>query len=414
VTDERTSMPQASRPVEDVFDELDRRRSLDPDVHSGRLFGLVYPTNRQDIEDVVRAVYDRFIFTNALNPLRFVEVAAMERDVVQMTEGLVHRPSTGHHGGSVTSGGTESILMSMLVSRERARARGVTRPAILAPESAHPAYAKAAHYFDMDYVRIPLDARYRADVERARELVTEDTAVIVASAYSYPHGAMDPVEELAALAVAGGFGCHVDACIGGFVLPFMEMLGEAVPPWDFRVEGVTQISMDAHKYGYVPKGVSVVLHRDDDSLWLQTFFYEQWGSGLYATAGISGARPAAPVIAAWAMMQHLGIDGYCGLVRELLDITRRMRAGIEEIAGLEIVGDPVGPLLAVRSDSHDLYAIADAMDHKGWHLNRNTDPVGLHMMLSPIHADIADEFLADLADAVANHGPSQGTPARYA
>jgi len=143
--------------------------------------------------------------------------------------------------------------MSILVNRERARAKGVARPQILAPNSAHPAYAKAAHYFDMDYVSIPLDDSYRADVAQARRLITEKTCVVVASAYSYPHGIIDPVQELAALAKEHGAGCHVDACIGGFVLPFMEMLGRDVPAWDFRVDGVTEISVDVHKYGYVPR-----------------------------------------------------------------------------------------------------------------------------------------------------------------
>jgi glutamate/tyrosine decarboxylase-like PLP-dependent enzyme len=304
--------------------------------------------------------------------------------------------------------------MSMLVNRERARARGVDRPQILVPASAHPAYAKAAHYFDMDYVRVPLDGAYRADVAAARALVSESTCVIVASAFTYPHGVIDPVAELAALAAESGVGCHVDACIGGFVLPFLEMLGHPVPPWDFRVEGVTEISMDVHKYGYVPKGASVILHRDDDWIWHQTFFYDQWGSGLYATPAIAGARAAAPTVAAWAVMQHLGVDGYKALVADLWSTVQRVRLGIEAIEGLEIVGEPAGPLLALRSDQFDLYAVADVMDERGWHLNRNTDPYGLHLMLSPAHRDVVDQLLTDLADAVAHHGPSQGKPARYA
>lgn len=406
-------MESQSRTVDEVLAELDVRRHRDPDVHGNRLFGLVYPSGREDIEILIREVYDRFLFTNALNPLKFAEVSRIEGEVVSMAADLVHRPSTGTSPGSMTSGGTESILMSMLVSRERARAKGVDRPQILAPASAHPAYAKAAHYFDMDHVRVPLDEQYRADVGAARALVTKRTCVIVASAYSYPHGAMDPVPELAALADENGIGCHVDACIGGFVLPFMEMLGREIPPWDFRVEGVTEISMDVHKYGYVPKGASVLLHRDDDWAWLQAFFYDQWGSGLYATPAIAGARAAAPTVAAWAVMQLLGLEGYKSIVSDLCAITDRVRAGIEAIDGLEVVGQPVGPLLALRSDTLDLYAVADVMDDRGWHLNRNTDPYGLHLMLSPGHREVVDDLLRDLADAVTNHGASRGRQARY-
>ena len=394
--------------------DLDALRDRDPEVHGGRLFGLVYPTGHEELETLVHDVYERFLFANALNPLKFPGLVQIEREVISMAGDLVHRTETQHHGGAMTSGGTESILMSMLVSRERARARGIERPQILAPASAHPAYAKAAHYFDMDYIRVPLDESYRADVGAARTLVNERTCVVVASAYSYPHGVVDPVAELAALAAENGIGCHVDACIGGFVLPFMEMLGHPVPAWDFRVEGVTEISMDVHKYGYVPKGASVILHRDDDWIWLQTFFYDQWGSGLYATPAIAGARAAAPTVAAWAVMQHLGVDGYKALVADLCATTDRVRSGIEAIDGLEIVGEPIGPLLALRSDTVDLYAVADVMDERGWHLNRNTDPIGLHLMLSPAHRGVVDELLTDLAQAVAHHGPSKGVPARYA
>ena len=407
-------MQDQSRSVEDVLHELDELRSLDPDVHAGRLFGLVYPSGREDIEELIHAVYERYLFSNALNPLRFAAQAGMEREVIAMAGDLVHREVTEHHGGAMTSGGTESILMSMLVNRERARAKGVERSQILAPLSAHPAYAKAAHYFDMDFVPIPLDGSYRADVAQARQLMTDRTCVVVASAYSYPHGIMDPVEDLAALAHEHGVGCHVDACIGGFVLPFMEMLGRDVPPWDFRVQGVTEISMDVHKYGYVPKGASVVLHRDDDWLWYQTFFYDQWGSGLYATPAIAGARAAAPIVAAWAVMKHLGVEGYKEIVSELLETVAQVREGIAAIGGIDIVGDPIGPLLALRSDTVDLYAVADVMDERGWHLNRNTEPYGLHLMLSPAHRDVIDELLGDLNFAMAHHGTSQGKPARYA
>ena len=215
----------------------------------------MYPSGRADLEDLIVEVHRRYLFGNALNPFKFPELAALEHEVVAMVGSLTHLPDGG--GGSMTSGGTESILMSMLVNRERARARGIDRPQILAPESAHPAYAKAAHYFDMEVVRVPLDAGYRADVSAAERLVTDRTAVVVASAFDYPHGIMDPVVELAALAAAHGVACHVDACIGGFVLPFLERLGHDVPPWDFRVPGVTEISADVHKYGYAPKGASV-------------------------------------------------------------------------------------------------------------------------------------------------------------
>ena len=235
----------------------------------------------------------------------------------------------------------------------------------------------------------------------------------MASAFDYPHGIMDPVVELAALAAAHGVACHVDACIGGFVLPFLERLGHDVPPWDFRVPGVTEISADVHKYGYATKGASVVLHRDEDWFGHQVFLYDQWPAGLYGSPGVAGARPAAPIATAWAVMSYLGVDGYVAIMRDLMATVARVRETLAGLDGVELVGDPIGPVLSLRSDVIDLYAVADVMDDRGWHLNRNTDPRGIHLMLSPAHGAVLDELLADLTDAVAEPGESRGVEARY-
>jgi sphinganine-1-phosphate aldolase len=405
-------LPAAGTPASDLLAEIDRRRAREPDVHGARLFGLVYPTGRHDLEELLADVNRRYLFGNALNPFKFPEVARFEGEVVAITGGLVHLPAGG--GGSMTSGGTESILMSMLVNRERALARGAARPQIVAPASAHPAYNKAAHYFGMDIVRTPLDAAYRADVGAMRDAVGPDTAVVVASAFNYPYGVMDPVADIAAIAAERGIGCHVDACVGGFVLPFMEALGRDIPPWDFRVEGVTEMSTDVHKYGYAPKGASVVLHRDADWFGHQFFVFSDWGSGLYGSPGVAGAKPAAPIATAWTVLHALGRDGYVEIMRGLLETTDRVRACIDALDGVELVGDPIGPVLAMRSDTVDLYAVGDVLDDRGWHVNRNVEPKGLHVMLSPAHASVVDDLVRDLTDAVAHHGESRGKEARYA
>lgn len=386
----------------ELLGRLERRQSSEPDVHAGRLFGLVYPSGRSDLEDLIVEVNRRYLFGNALNPFRFPELAALEAEVVSAVASLLHRPETGQRAGAMTSGGTESILLSMLVHRERARAGGIELPQILAPASAHPAYAKAAHYLGLELVQIPLDGAWRADAEAARSLVTARTAVIVASAFSYPYGIMDPVEELAAIAAEAGAGCHVDACIGAFVLPFLKRLGHDVPPFDFSVPGVTTMSADVHKYGYVPKGASVVLHRADDWFDLQGFLYGKWGAGLYGSAAMAGARPASPIACSWAVLNYLGLEGYTEIVSGLAEITARLRSFLEGLAGVEIVGDPIGPVLAVRSDPDlDLHAVADAMADRRWYLNRNLDPRGLQVMLSPGHASVMDEFMADLTTSLA-------------
>lgn len=301
----------------------------------------------------------------------------------------------------MTSGGTESILMSMLVNRERAKARGVTRPHILAPYSAHPAYAKAAKLLEMEYVTCPLDNDYRADVSAARALVNERTAVIVANAVSFPYGSLDPIPELAAIAAERGIGCHVDACIGGFVLPFMERLGYDVSPWDFRVPGVTEISADVHKYGYANKGSSVILHRDADWVDHQFFIYSDWPSGLYGTPAVPGARPAASIATAWAVIRYLGIEGYTEMTRQALQTASLIRDAIDAMPSLFVVGKPIGTTFAFAANTMDIHAVGDRLSAKGWHLDRNAEPPSLHMMVSPGHSRVADQFITDLRTAVA-------------
>jgi sphinganine-1-phosphate aldolase len=377
-------MPQHGSSADAVLAELKRRQANDPDFHSNRLFGLVYQTERPELEDVVRQAHELYLWGNALNILRFPNLTQLELEVVAMVGDMLHLAQGG--GGTLTSGGTESILMSMLVNRERAKARGAAKPQILAPYSAHPAYAKAARLLEMEYITFPLDADYRADV--------------AANAMSFPHSSVDPIAELAALAAEQGIGCHVDACIGGFVLPFLERLGYTIPPWDFRVPGVTEISADVHKYGYASKGSSVILHRDPDWVGHQFFMFSDWPAGLYGTPAIAGARPATTMAAAWAVMQYLGVDGYTDLVRQAMDTTTRIQQGIKELPDLYIVGQPVGTTFAFGSHTLDIDLVGDALGAEGWHLDRNAEPPSLHMVISPGHRLVADQFIADLHHAV--------------
>jgi glutamate/tyrosine decarboxylase-like PLP-dependent enzyme len=244
-------------------------------------------------------------------------------------------------------------------------------------------------------------------------MVTSNTVLIVGSAPNYPHGMVDPIPELAALAGERGISFHTDACVGGFLLPFMERLGHEVPPFDFRVPGVTTISADVHKYGYATKGVSVIAHRGQASLRHQMFLYEDWPGGLYGSPAMAGARPAAPIAAAWAVMQYLGEEGYLRLTGIVMDAAQRLREGIASTPRLQIWGDPLASVLAFGSSEIDVMAVGDAMDDKGWHLDRQRNPDALHLMVTPNHAHIVDAFLADLRDAVERHGPSRGKQARY-
>lgn len=405
-------MPKLRRPAREVFSEMYDRKGLDADWLGGKVFSLVYPTGRSDIDDVLIEANNAYLFENALNPLRFPSVSRMQREVVNMVSSLVNAPDGS--GAGFTAGGTESILMSVLVSRERAKVeRGIERGNIVLPISAHPAFAKAAFYLGLEVRTTSLTTEFTADVGAVRDAVDKSTTLVVGSAYGYPHGVVDPIEELSTLALSKSIPFHSDTCIGSFVLPFLERLGHDVPPFDFRLPGVTQMSCDIHKYGYSTKGASTIVYRDSAWLRHQVFDYDAWPSGRYRTSSLAGARAASPIAAAWAVMTYLGEAGYTELMGELMEITQAIRSGIEAIEGMEILGTPPGPLLSFTSTTNDIFAIGDVMDERGWHLNRVDGPPGLHMMISPLHGAHVAAFLDDLAGAVAVHGASRDGGVSY-
>jgi glutamate/tyrosine decarboxylase-like PLP-dependent enzyme len=404
-------LPTQGSSVEAVLATMKERKADDANWRGARTFSLVYPAG----EEVDRALHEfnnLYLYENALNPFRFPSLHTMEKEVVAMTTDLLHGGEDA--AGSMTSGGTESILMAVKTARDRARAeRGVSKPQLLAPVSAHPAFAKAASYLGLEHVQIPLGDDLRADVDAAAKLITDQTAIVVGSAPNYPHGMIDPIPELAALAAERNIHFHTDACVGGFLLPFLEKLGHDIPPFDFRVPGVTTISADVHKYGYCTKGASVIAHRSKATAEYQMFLYDKWPGGLYGSFAMAGARPAAPIAAAWGIMNFLGVEGYCRLAGLAYTAAQKLRSGIEAIPELRVWGDPIATLIAFGSDSLDIMAIGDVMDDRGWHLDRQNGPDALHMMVSPEHARVADDFLGDLREAAADHGASRGVEARY-
>jgi glutamate/tyrosine decarboxylase-like PLP-dependent enzyme len=405
------AIPEHGRPAADLVAEVRGTRGDDADWRGGRTFSLVYNPVDAELEGLQESVAREYLHENYLNPFAFPSLLRMEREVVAMGADLVHGDP---RAGKLTSGGTESLFLAVQVARDDARSRrGIAEPTVVVPETAHPALAKACHYLDVTEVRVPVRADGRADVDATARAVDDRTALVVGSAPCYPYGVVDPLPELAALAAGRGALCHTDACLGGWLLPFLERLGEPVPPWDFRVEGVTSLSADVHKYGWSTKGASLLLHRDEDLLRRQYFLYDGWPGGLYGSATTAGTRPAAPIATAWATLNHLGMDGYLRLAGVVRATAARLRTGIEAIDGLRITGDPVPGVMeiAAAGEGVDIAAVGDAMDDRGWHLDRQQG--GLHAIVSPSHAAVADEFLADLAAAVAGHGPSRGVETRY-
>jgi glutamate/tyrosine decarboxylase-like PLP-dependent enzyme len=407
-------LPKQGLSRDDVLARMRERKQQDADWRGARTFSLIYPAG-EDVDEMLHDAGNLYLYENALNPFRFPSLREMEVEVVEMTASLLHAPESA--GGCMTSGGTESIIMAVKAARERARAeRDVTEPNMVIPVTAHPAFAKAASYLGIELRLAPIGADLRADVDGVAELLDDRSVLVVGSAPNYPHGMVDPIPQLAALAQERRISFHTDSCLGGFMLPFYERLGEPVPPFDFRVPGVTTMSADVHKYGYCVKGASVVLHRDEQHLKKhQLFVYDRWPGGLYASFAMAGARPALPIAAAWAIMNHLGEEGYVRLARKVRDTSHKLQEGIAAIPGLRVIGEPVMGVFAFGSDAgaQDVFAIGDVMDEKGWHLDRQKGPDALHLMLSPAHAEVADAFLADLRDAAAHHGESKGKEARY-
>ena len=396
--DRSATLPTEGVPADELLARIDDARADDLDWRGGRAFSLVYNSGDEAHETLLHAVADRYLHENALNPFRYPSLLQMELDLVAMGADLF---GTGPDCGAVTAGGSMSIFCAVQVARGHARAAmDIAEPQILAPITAHPAFAKACDLLDIELVTVPVEADGRVAPDRLADAIGPRTAMLVASAANYPFGVIDPVADVAALAAGRGLLCHVDACLGGFILPFWERLGEPVPPWDLRVEGVTSLSADLHKYGYAFKGASLVLYRSRDLLRHQHFWYDSWPGGLYASSTPAGTRPAPPIAGAWAALMHLGEAGFLRLTQDVRVARDGFLAGIDAADGAEVSPTPDIGVFQVTTPGRSHDAVGDAMDARGWNLDRQQG--GLHVMLSPYHRQVADRFGADLADSLAD------------
>ena len=401
--------PERGTPPDELLSELRGMRAEDLDWRGGRAFSLVYHHDDPVLEEVQHEAAALYLHENALNPFAFPSLLRMEQEIVAMAASLLQGSP---RAGALTSGGTESIFLAVCTAREHARtARGIAEPQIVTGETAHPAFAKACHYLDVERVVVPVGSDGRLEVGTVADALTDRTALVVGSSPCYPFGVIDPIEDLAALAAERGLLCHVDACLGGWLLPFWRQLGEPVPPFDLSVPGVTSLSADIHKYGYTFKGASVVLYASRDLLEHQFFLFDEWPGGLYGSSTTAGTRPAAPIAGAWTTIRTLGADGYLRMAEVVRDTTRRFLDGIRAIDGLAVRHDPDLSLFEFYAEDGSTEAIGDVMIDAGWKLDRQQG--GLHLMVSPGHAAVVDRFLEDLAEAVAHHGEARGDEAIY-
>ncbi len=365
-------------------------------------------------------VFSLFSHANVLQRDMYPSATKFEGEIIAMTSALLH----GTGVGVITSGGSESLITALYAYREQAReTRGVAAPNVVLPRTAHVALEKGAHWMNIEVRHAPLTDDYVADVAAMADLVDDQTVALVGSAANYAHGLIDPIEEIAALAQEHGIGMHVDGCLGGWLLPWVERLGYAVPPWDFRVPGVTSISADTHKYGYALKGSSVLLYRSKDLRRHQYFTSSDWPGGLYISPGLAGSRSGGLIASTWAALLATGESGYLAAADDIMRTAVAIRDGIRErIPALEVIGDPYF-LVAFKAagdpadpedpNGIDIYLVNDALIEAGWRMNALQMPPALHFCVTrPNTADgVAEGFLSALEQAVGYAVARRGKPA---
>ncbi|GGK93622.1 aspartate aminotransferase family protein [Sphaerisporangium melleum] len=404
-------LPENGRSADDLLAEIAQLKQHDLPVRGGKVTAYVYDTGRPEVGDAAARAYFEMLEVNTLDPTAFPSAVAMERQVVGAVAGLLGGgPATP---GIFTSGGTESIMLAVKAARDSRPVAG--RPRMVVPVTAHPAFHKAAHYLGLEVAPVPVDpATFRVVPEAVAEAITPDTVLVVVSAPSYPQGVIDPVAEVAALAAARGVLCHVDACVGGWLLPWLARAGAQVPPFDLSVPGVTSISCDLHKFGYAPKGASVVLFADPALRRAAYFASAAWPGYTVINATVQSSKSAGPLGGAWATLRALGQDGYLALARDTLAATRRLAEGIAAIPGLRVLGTPESSLVAFAGDDVDVFVLADEARRRGWFLQPQLSyagiPANLHITVTGVTlagVDALLEVIAVSAEAARAAGPAQ-------
>ncbi|MFC4003468.1 pyridoxal phosphate-dependent decarboxylase family protein [Prauserella oleivorans] len=395
----------AGTPADAVLAELAALREADLPTQGGRTLAYVYDSGLPDVDTLAARAHALAASANGLDPTAFPSLLRMENDLV----GAAARLLGGDAGtaGSVTSGGTESCLLAVLAAREGRRE--IAEPSMVVPTTAHAAFRKAAHLFGVRAVDVPVDpVTFRADPRAMAEAIDDTTVLVVAGAPSYAHGVVDPVPEIAVAAAERGVRLHVDACIGGWVLPYLRRAGADVPAFDFTVAGVTSISVDLHKYAYCPKGVSVLLHAGPDLRRGQYFASADWPGYPMLNTTLQSTRSGGPLAAAWAVLRHIGDDGYARLALDARAATAWIRDGVEVIDGLRVLGEPQSTLLAVALDGEpgfDLFTVADEMAERGWYVQpqfaHGDSPANLHLTITAANRGNEPALLAALEAAVA-------------
>ncbi|KAK8861729.1 hypothetical protein IAR55_002552 [Kwoniella newhampshirensis] len=399
------SLPEKGRSKEWLESEWTNLKKLERgDVDDGRVSGAVYHGG-EDLNAVINEAMAKFVVSNPLHPDVFPGVRKMESEIVSICLNLFNGPKGA---GTTTSGGTESILMAVKTYRDWARdTKNVSHPEMIVPSSAHAAFWKASEYFKIKLHVIPVNEETRkANVKAMKRAINPNTIMLVGSAPNFPDGAIDDIPALGALAKRYNVGLHVDCCLGSFIMPFLDKagFGEGVQPFDFRVDGVTSISCDTHKYAFCPKGSSVIMYRSAELRRYQYYVITDWAGGVYASPSMAGSRPGSVLAGAWAVLNYIGFDGYLDSCRLIVSAARHFTAELRSrpifAQNLYVLGDPKASVVAFNSRTVNIYAIGDEMGKKGWHLSALGAGGGLHMAFTRLTAKSVDELLDDLSEVV--------------
>jgi len=392
----------------EINETLEGYKENDLTWRDGKTWAYVYDAGKET-ESVIKEAYMQYLSENALDFTSFPSMMRLENEVVSMAAN--HLGGDENVVGNFTSGGTESCLLAVKTARDHARANRpeITRPEIILPTTAHAAFQKAAHYFDLVPVLVDVDkTTFKADPAAVRDAITDNTILIVGSACSYAHGVVDPIRELGQIAVDNGLLLHVDGCLGGFLLPYFKRLGAPVPDFDFSVPGVTSMSMDFHKYAFAAKGASVVLYRDKDLRKYQIYTCTTWTGYSIVNPTILSSKTGGPLAATWAVLNFLGEEGYLKLAKGALDATKRIAEGIQSIDGLRLLGYPEMNQVAFTSDTVSVFHLIDEINSRGWYVQPQLGYGGsqenVHLAVNPASARHVDALLEDIADSVAKVG----------
>ncbi|RZB39694.1 sphingosine-1-phosphate lyase [Asbolus verrucosus] len=415
-----TSLPPDRLPADDILQLVRQNLKLgDYDWKGGLVSGAVYYYNT-DLIKLVTDVYGLTSYTNPLHPDLFPGLCKMESEVVRMAANLFHGDENAC--GTMTSGGTESILMACKAYRDYAREiRGVRRPEIVIPATAHSAFDKAAQYFQLRVRSIPIDPHTtKVDVKAMKRAINSNTVMLVGSAPNFPYGTIDDIEEISELGLKYNIPVHVDSCLGGFLTAFMEDAGYPVPICDFRLPGVTSISADTHKYGFTPKGSSIILYNNTKYRHHQYTVTTDWPGGVYGSPTVSGSRAGGNIAVCWAAMLSFAKEGYVQATRDIIHTTKYIEKGLRRMKGVFIFGQPATSVIALGSNDFDIYRLGTALNKFGWNLNVLQFPSGIHICVTHVHTQqgVADKFLNDVQASLTEilkepHIPVEGKMAIY-